>query len=94
MTPNARLIKTIDLAAASARQARYHLALYELAHESGFVISKLSGPAGRESAAEEWYRPTLELAEKKFGALVRNMTTRQIGRQYREIPAPAQLSLW
>lgn len=94
MTSYFRLLKRIDLAAASPRSASYQLALYQLPHEDGFVISKLSGPAGKERAAEEWYRPTLDLAERKFGTLIRSKTTRKTGRQYREVPGPSQLSLW
>ena len=68
MLPDAQLIKAIDLAAASRRQARYYLSLYEL---PGYVISKLSGPVGQEKAAEEWYRPTLSMAEKKYSVKTR-----------------------
>jgi hypothetical protein len=66
-----QLIKAIDLAAASRRQARYYLRRYELPHGSGYVISKLSGPVGQEKAAEEWYRPTLSMAEKKYSVKTR-----------------------
>ena len=62
MTVSSRLIQSIDLSADSRRQARYHLRLYELPHGAGYVISKLSGPAGKEKAAKEWYRPTPHLA--------------------------------
>jgi len=88
------LLKTVDLAADSRRQARYHVRLYELPHGAGFVISKLSGPAGKEKATEEWYRATLDLAERKIATIVRAKTTRQTGRKYRELPASSQLSLW
>ena len=94
MLPDAQLIKTVDLVADSRRQARYHLRLYELPLGAGYVISKLSGPAGKEKAAEEWYRPTVAQAEKKFAAIVQRKTNRQRGRQYREVPMAAQLSLW
>jgi hypothetical protein len=94
MQPDFQLIKSVDLAADSRRQARYHVRLYALPHGSGYVISKLSGPAGKEKASEEWFRPTLPLAEKKFAAIFRNKTARCAGRQYREIQASAQLSLW
>ena len=94
MIPDFQLIKSVDLAADSRRQARYHVRLYELPHGSGYVVSKLSGPAGKENAAEEYYRPTLHQAEKKLATIVRTKTTRQIGRQYRETPASSQMSLW
>jgi hypothetical protein len=55
--PDFHLIKSVDLAADSRHQARYHVRLYELPHGSGFVVSKLSGPAGKEKASEEWFRP-------------------------------------
>jgi hypothetical protein len=94
MQPDFQLIKSVDLAADSRRQARYHVCLYELPHGAGYVVSKLSGPAGKEKAAEEYYRPTLHQAEKKLATIVRTKTTRQIGRQYRELPASFQMSLW
>lgn len=94
MLPDAQLIKAIDLAAASRRQARYYLRLYELPHGSGYVISKLSGPVGQEKAAEEWYCPTLSMAEKKYSVIVQNKTSRESGRRYREIPPQGQMSLW
>lgn len=94
MTPDSRLIKTIDLAATSPRSASYKISLYQLPHDNGFIISKLSGPAGRESAAEQWYRPTLPLAEKKLATIMKAKTTRKTGRQYREGPAERQLALW
>ena len=81
MMPDFQLIKSVDLAADSRRQARYHVRLYELPHGSGHVFSKLSGPAGKEKASEEYYRPTLHQAEKKLATIVRTKTTRQIGRQ-------------
>jgi hypothetical protein len=88
------LIKSVALATGSPHQARYHLRLYELPHGSGFVISKLSGPTGKATAAEEWYRPTLHQAEKKLAALVRAKTTRQVGRQHQKTPASVQMALW
>jgi hypothetical protein len=94
MMPDTHLIKSVDLAADSRRQARYYVRLYELPHGSGYVVSKLSGPAGKEKASEEWFRPTLPLAEKKLAAIVRVKSTRTVGRQYRETPASSQLSLW
>ena len=94
MMPDFQLIKSVDLAADSRRQARYHVRLYELPHGAGYVVSKLSGPAGKEKAAEEYYRPTLHQAEKKLSTIVRTKTTRQIGRQYRETLASSQMSLW
>jgi hypothetical protein len=94
MSPDCHLIKSVDLAADSRRQVRYHVRLYELPHGSGFVVSKLSGPAEKEKASEEWFRPTLPLAEKMLVAIVRVKTTRTIGRQYRETPASSQLLLW
>jgi hypothetical protein len=93
MLPDAQLIKSIDLAAASCRQARYHLRLYELPLGAGYVVSKLSGPAGKERSSEEWYRPTLALAEKRFTTIVQLKTTRRTGRQYQEVPAERQVSL-
>jgi hypothetical protein len=80
MMPDFQLIKSVDLAADSRRQARYHVRLYELPHGAGYVVSKLSGPAGKEKAAEEYYRPTLHQAEKKLDTIVRAKTTRQTGR--------------
>ena len=96
MPSDFQLIKSIDLAADSRRQARYYVRLYKLPHGAGYVVSKLSGPAGKEKAAEEYYRPTLTLhqAEKKLYTIVQAKTTRQIGRQYREVPASFQMSLW
>ena len=94
MPSDCYLIKSVDLATDSQRQVRYHLRLYELPHGSGFVISKLSGPAGQETAAEEWYRPTLHQAEQKLAALVRVKTTRQVGRQHQKTPASVQMPLW
>jgi hypothetical protein len=94
MPPDCAIIKSVDLAADSRRQARYHLRLYELPHGSGFVISKLSGPAGKGMVSEEWYRPTLPQAEKKLVTIVTAKTTRKSGRLYREILASPQMSLW
>jgi len=94
MPPDYYIIKSIDLAADSRRQARYHLRLYELPHGSGYVISKLSGPAGKEMASEEWYRPTLPQAEKKLATIVKAKTTRKSGRRYQEILASPQMLLW
>ncbi len=94
MNTDLRLIKSIDLAADSRRQARYYIRLYELPHGAGYVVKKLSGPCGKEKAAEEWYRGTMDLAEKKLSAIVRSKTTRQTGRLYRELPPSPQLLLW
>ena len=92
--PDYRLIKSIDLAADSRRQARYLIRMSELPHGAGYVVKKLSGPAGKEKASEEWYRGTIELAEKKLSSIVRTKTTRRAGRQYRELPSSSQQSLW
>jgi hypothetical protein len=94
MMPNCHLIKSFDLAANSRRQARYHVRLYELPHGSGYVVSKLSGPAGKEKAAEEYYRPTLPQAEKKLATIVHSKTTRKSGRQYQELSSSSQLTFW
>ena len=94
MMPNCHLIKSVDLAADSRRQAQYHVRLYELPHGSGYVVSKLSGPAGKEKATEEYYRPTLPQAEKKLATIVQNKTTHKSGRQYLELPSSSQLTFW
>ena len=94
MPPDCSLLKSVDLAADSRRQARYHLRLYELPNGSGYVISKLSGPVGKECASEEWYRLTLPEAEKKLATIVNTKTTRKTGRNYRIIPSSPQMSLW
>jgi hypothetical protein len=73
------LIKAIDLAAASRRQTRYYLRRYELSHDSGYVISKLSGSDGQEKAAEEWYCPKPLLADIA-------VTDRQNSRWHEESP--------
>jgi hypothetical protein len=80
-----RLIKSIVLAADSCRKARYHLQIYELCHGAGYVIAKQSGPAGLMKAEEFWYRPSLELAEKKYTDIIHAKTGRKTGRQYSEV---------
>ena len=79
------LVKSIVLSANSSRQAHYHLQMYELENGAGYVIAKQSGPAGFINAAEYWYRPSLELAEKKYSDIIRSKTGRDKGRQYREV---------
>ncbi len=79
-----RLVKSIVLAADSCRKARYHLQIYELCHGAGYVIAKQSGPAGFINAEEFWYRPSLELAEKKYTDILHAKTGRKTGRLYRE----------
>jgi hypothetical protein len=52
---------------------------------AGYVIAKQSGPAGFIHAAEYWYCPSLEMAEKKYAEIIHSKTSRSKGRQYREI---------
>lgn len=94
MTSGFRLVKSVDLTADSRRKAQYHVRLFELPHGHGYVVSKISGLAGMEKSVEEWFRRTLDLAEKKFAGILRSKTMRRTGRQYRELTASSQLSLW
>ncbi len=80
-----RHVKSIVLAADSSRKAQYHLQIYELSHGAGYVIAKQSGPEGFIHAEEFWYRPSLELAEKKYAEIIHAKTSRNNGRQYREV---------
>ena len=80
-----KLLATVALEAPSTRKARYFLRLYELDNQAGFVIEKLSGPAGHESAGEWWYRPSRAEADTKYAAIIKSKTGRSTGRRYHEI---------
>lgn len=81
-----RLRKSVKLLAPkSARRAWYSLTLYQLPHGSGFVVEKRSGPAGSPGTSEQWYRHSLEDAERKFNAIIRRKIGKSGPRQYEEV---------
>lgn len=77
-----KTLREAHLVSDSKKNAEYHLYLYELPFNSGFVITKKSGPSGQKQPLESWYRETLDLANKKFEGIVNNKTARQKGRVY------------
>lgn len=82
-----RLLREVELVCESARRAQYKLKLLSLADGEGYVVAKKSGAAGSTLVGESWYRETLEQAGRKFQSIVRQKTTRKLGRQYLQVSA-------